>query len=145
MVDIVHYTQVELDQAEEKRQKAKRGEYRRQLRKQAKKLDVSVRYLRSCPFWTQEGRAPTIEEFTRWAKNQHKRACKEYEAAYPMNYYQGKCQHMIHFNKPRVPFFSHTGICETGYFVPERMHHVLWTTFNKQARKAARTVKKQLH
>ena len=141
---MVHYTEAELDQAEEKHQEAKERKYRKQLRRQAKKLGVSVEYLESCQFWIQEGRAPTEEEFTWWARNQHKRACKKYEAAYPMNYYNGKCIHMVHFKKPCVSFFSNTGICETGYFVPERMHLHLLTTFNKRARKALREVRKQL-
>jgi len=115
------------------------------VKKTAKKLKIGVRFLQSTQPWIQEGRAPTIEEFTDWARQQHKRACKEYEAAYPITHYNGKCQHMLSRDKPCVSFFSHTGICETGYFVPERMPHLILAKFDKQARKAARKVKNTLY
>ncbi len=143
MADIVHYTQNELDQVEEQYQKNEGKRYLRQIGKTAKKLGVSRKFLESCQSWIQEDRAPTMEEFTQWARSQHKRACKEYESAWPFSHYQGSCAHMIR-NKPCVPFFSHTGICETGYFVPERMNHLTWDIFNKQARKAMRMVRREL-
>jgi len=115
-----------------------------EVKKVAKKIGVSASYLKYQPHWIQEGRGPTVEEFTAWARNQHKRACKRYQAAYPVSGNRGKCHHFITMKKPCVSFFSHTGICETGFFEPERMHHLLWTEFNKQARKAARVVKKEL-
>lgn len=114
------------------------------LRKVAKKLGIPVGYLKSIQTWLGEGREPTIEEFTKWARSQHKRACKEYTAAYPMSYYNGRCLHRILFNRPCASFFSHTGICETGYFIPERIKNLSWKAFNKEARKADRIVKKEL-
>lgn len=141
---MTHYTEKELDQAEERRVEKEGRKRRKKLREQAKELGVSVRYLESTQIWVQEGRAPTVEEYTAWARSQHKRACKAYQAAYPVDYHRGKCQFLLSFKRPCVAFFSHTGICETGYFVPERMHNLLWTDFNKNARKAGRDVKKIL-
>lgn len=139
-----HYTQEQLDEAEERRARKEEKEESKRLRKQAKKIGVSTKFLRSCQHWIQEGREPTIEEFTNWARCQHKRACKRYQAAYPLNYHNGKCRHMLTLKRPCVSFFSHTGICETGYFVPERIRYITWTNFQKSARKAARIVKKEL-
>jgi len=123
----------------------KMAERTKEVKKVARRLDVSARFLKSMQPWIQDGRAPTIEEYSSWARGQHKRACKEYRAAFPLDYYDGKCQHRVEFGRPCAPFFSHTGICETGYFVPERIRNLGFAKFNKQARKADRIVKKELH
>jgi len=117
---------------------------RNPVSKVARRLGVSTRFLRGCPQWMQEGRGATEEEFTIWVRGQHKRACKEYQAAYPISFYQGKCFHMLHFKKPCVPFFAHTGICETGIFHPERIKNDLPGSFGKSARRASRDVAKML-
>jgi len=111
----------------------------------AKKLGVSKTYLEGTgQKWLQEGRAPTWEEFRDWARNQHQRACKYYEPAWPLDYYHGKCAHMIFKKKPCTSFFSHTGICETGYFEPERISITTWGDFQKAFKKATRKVKRIL-
>lgn len=139
-----HYTQTQLNEAEEKRAEKEYRKKERRLRKQAKKLGVSVEYLRDCPLWMHRGEKPTEEEYTLWARNQHKRACKEYEAAYPLTYFHGRCSHMVR-KKACVSFFGHTGICETGVFIPERIKRLTWSDFQKQARRAQRKVKEIIH
>lgn len=112
--------------------------------KVARKIGVSPEYLESCPHWMQEGRGATEAEFTKWARHQHKRACKEYEAAFPITFLHGKCVHMTKMKKPCVSFFGHTGICETGVFHPERIKIMTWHDFHKAARRAGRKVKQVL-
>lgn len=112
--------------------------------KTAKKLGVSKEYILGCPYWVQENREPTEEEFQRWARNQHDKACKHYEPAYPLKHYRGRCFHHVKMKKPCTAFFSHSGICETGIFVPDKISITTWSDFQKQYRKAARKVKRIL-
>lgn len=123
---------------EDEKAEGKKG---REIRKIAKSLGVSTKYLRDQQHWIQEGRAPTEAEFTAWARNQHKCSCRTYQAAYPLLYYKGKCVNCLNFKRPCLNFFSHSGICETGYFVPERISISTWNDFQKSFRKARRKVR----
>lgn len=114
------------------------------ISKTSRKLCVSAEYLDGTgQKWLQEGRAPTDEEFQNWARNQHEKACKRYEPAYPLKHNNGRCAHCLK-KKPCTSFFSHTGICETGYFHPDRIKITKWSDFQKQYRKAVRKVNRIL-
>lgn len=114
------------------------------ISKTAKTLGVSSDYLKGTgQKWLQEGRPPTEEEFQEWARNQHPKACKKYEPAWPLSGNNGRCVHCVH-KKPCTSFFAHTGICETGYFEVDRITITKWSDFQKQYRKATRKVKKVL-
>ncbi len=117
--------------------------------KTSKTLGVSTDYLNSQPRWIQEGRAPTEEEFTKYARrsvwsDEHQRmvkSCQKYEPAWPLSYHNGRCAH-CQKKKPCTAFFAHTGICETGEFVPDKIKIIKWSDFQKQFRKANRRVQK---
>lgn len=117
----------------------------RTIRKTAKKLKVSPEYLvQTGQVWIQEGRQPTADEFTDWAREQHPRACKHYQAAWPLKCHNGRCANHIQFNKCCTSFFANTGICETGYFHPERIRIKKWIDFQRLYRLANRRVGKKL-
>jgi len=119
--------------------------------KTSKTLGVSKDYLDSQPKWIQEGRAPTEEEFQTearkpvWSDEHQKmvKSCQKYEPAWPLSQNNGRCVHCIK-KKPCTAFFAHTGICETGFFEPDKIRITKWSDFQKQFRKANRRVQKSL-
>lgn len=111
----------------------------------AQKLGVSANFLHNTgQRWLQDGREPTLEEFQNWARKQHEKACKHYTPAWPLGHYNGKCQHCIEMKRPCTSFFAHTGICETGYFEPDRIKTLPWNEFQKMYRRAMRKVNQKL-
>ncbi len=119
--------------------------YRAISKRTAARLGVSRQYIESQPIWIQEGRAPTYDEFKNWSRSQHEKACQFYEPAWPLNHHNGQCHHYLcNRKKPCTSFYAHTGICETGEFVPDKIKIIKWSDFQKQFRKANRRVKKQL-
>ena len=110
-----------------------RRHLRRKLRRLARKFDVSVALLETCPIWYQEGRNATEEEYTAWARSQHKSACQEYQVAWPVIGNHGKCIHYIIYGRPCKPQYAHTGMCWSGHYEPEG-HHFTWGDMGKAFR-----------
>ena len=119
--------------------------YQRRIKATSRKLHCSVEYLEQTNQpWIKTGRKPTADEFTDWARQQHPKCCKHYQAAWPLASYNGQCDNFIQFGKCCTSFFANTGICETGYFHPERIKIKKWIDFQRLYRKAHRSVEKKL-
>lgn len=97
---------------------------RRRLRRVAHKLGLSVEVLKASPIWMQEGRDATEEEYTNWARSQHKDACQEYRAAWPIVQQRGKCVDYLKLGRPCNAQYAHSCMCWSGQFeaTADRVH-----------------------
>lgn len=100
---------------------------------------LSQEYCESLPVWDRECRAPTSEEFRDYCRNRP-RSCKEYEPAWPLAQYHGKCKWFIHFgNRPCGMSFVKKSVCLFGVAEEGRSVHVGWLSFRKTRDRLGRT------
>lgn len=102
------------------------------LEEVAKRIGVTVEYLKTTPPWFQEGRAPTEDEWTGHCRGQE-RGCKDYVPAWPLSHYGGMCaKYIILYKHCGVPFVSKI-VCKTG--IPNEKggikHQLAWKYFRK--------------